>query len=354
MKNRLTFPLFNALICAVFGTLVGYYVGRPALSILLGALGGLSIGLALEFLLGRLGLTHWLYQRRALLTVLLEIPLVLFVVGPYAYVLVEMRPHRHSIRCDSPLSYGAQTYEEVRIPAGDVTLAGWYVPPRETPGAVVVLLHGAGGDRCGTTWHARQLIEAGYGVLLYDQRALGESTGDTTSFGWLDGPDLLAVLDHLVGRPEVDADRIGAVGISGGAHIALNAAYLEPDRMAGLWLDGMESQRIEDFPPAENWGERFATLINACILRMAEFHLGRPAPPSFTYMLAELDHPPMVIVAGELADFERRVSRGYADAAGENVQVWRIEQAGHVGGPSVIPDEYGRRMLEFFESSLGR
>lgn len=87
------------------------------------------------------------------------------------------------------MDYGAEQYKDVNIPTNDgITLAGWYVPPRKTP---------------------------------------------------------------------------GAVGLLGGAHIALNAAYLDPDRMAALWLDGIQIQRIDDFPGAENVGERFAMLINA-------------------------------------------------------------------------------------------
>jgi pimeloyl-ACP methyl ester carboxylesterase len=350
--KRLTFPLFNTLVCAVFGALIGYYISRPGPSLLLGALSGLALGLLAEFLLGRLGLTHWLYRRRVLLLILLEIPLATFVAGPYAYAIVQTQPDPHPICCETPLDYGAATYEEVQILTADgITLAGWYVPPQTTPGPAIVLLHGARGDRRGAAWHARQLIQAGYGVLLYDQRGLGESTGDRVSFGW-DGPDLLAVVDYLANRPDVDPDRIGAVGLSGGGHIALNAAYLAPDRLAALWLDGIQAQRIDDFPEAQNAGESFATLINALILKMAEFHLGRSAPPAFVQILADLDRPPLVIIASGMDDFERRVSHNYAGVIGSNAQLWLIEEAGHVGGPAVFPDEYSQRMLTFFHATL--
>lgn len=354
MKTRVIFPLFNGLVCAILGALIGYYVARPMAGIWLGGLVGLSLGLAVELLLGRLGLSHWLYRRRVLLLILLEIPITIFLFGPYAYVIVETQPNPRPISCETPLAYGAKQYETVQIRTEDgIILAGWYVPPRQTPGPVVVVLHGARGNRCGATWHARQLIQAGYGVLLYDQRALGESTGEQLSFAWLDGPDLLAAVDYLAARPEVAAECIGAVGLSGGAHVALNAAYLGPDRLAALWLDGLQSQRIADFPSAENVGERFATLINFLILRMAEIHLGRPAPPPFVEILAELDHPPLVIIAGERDDFEYRVSQNYQAVAGANVQVWQIEGAWHLGGPKVIPDEYRQRMLAFFETTVG-
>ena len=353
IRNRLTFPLFNTLIGSVLGALIGYYISRPGIGIFVGGMGGLALGLVAEAFFGRSGLNHWLYQRRVLATIIFEIPIAIFVMGPYALVIVETRPDRHTICCETPLDYGAEQYEEVHIPTSDgITLAGWYVPPRETPGAVIVLLHGARGDRRGTAWHARQFIQAGYGVLLYDQRALGESTGEVVSLGWLDGADLLAVIDYLAHRPEVDTDRFGAVGLSGGGHIALNAAYLEPDRISALWLDGLQAQRIDDFPTPENAGERFETLINALALKMAEIHLGRPAPPAFVQILAELDHPKIVIVTSGLDDFEYRVNQKYAGLVGANTRLWFIENAWHVGGPGVIPDEYSRQMLEFFRTSL--
>jgi pimeloyl-ACP methyl ester carboxylesterase len=355
MKKRAIFPLFNGVVSASFGGLIGYYIFRPISGTLWGGVFGLSLGLIIEFLLGRLGLTHWLYRRRVVLLVLLEMPIAIFVVGPYAFVLAELRPFQHSVCCETPLDYGAVTYEDVQIQTSEgISLAGWYVPPLETPGAVIVLLHGSHGDRIGTAWHAQQLIQAGYGVLLYDQRALGESTGKTLSFGWLDGPDLLAVFDYLADRPEVDSERIGVVGLSLGAQIALNAAYQAPDRVSVLWLDGVQAQRIEDFPEAKNVGEQFATVMNVLILKAAEIYLERPAPPAFVEILVELDQPEILLVFSGKDDFENRISQKYAEVIGANAQMWLIQDAAHTGGPTAVPDEYSQRMLAFFAMAFAK
>jgi pimeloyl-ACP methyl ester carboxylesterase len=312
----------------------------------------LLIGLVVEYMMGSFGLGHWLYKRRVLLVIVVEILLATFVVGPYAFAIVETRSDHHLVCCETPLDYGAEVYEDIRLEMGDgAILAGWYVPPQEKPGSVIVLLHGARSDRRGTAWHARELISAGYGVLLYDQRALGESTGESVSFGW-EGEDLLTVIDDLASRPEVDSERIGVVGLSGGGHIALNAAYLEPERFPALWLDGIQAQRVKDFPKAENIGERFATLINALILRMVEIHLGSEAPPAFVEILGGVEAPKIMIVVSGLDGFERRVNENYRQVVGTNTQVWLIENTPHVGGPVVIPDDYSRKMLEFFREAL--
>lgn len=354
-QSRRILPLFNALICALMGALVGYYVGAPLQITLLAVLAGLAAGLLCEYGLGRLGSANFFYRRRALLLALVEMPFFVFVIGPFAYVWAGTRPVPAAVTGVTPLDYGASSYEQVSIKAGtDVSLAGWYVPPRSTPGPVVIVLHGAYADRRGALEHARPLLADGYGVLLYDQRALGESSGKSLSFGWYDGADLLAAVDWLKSRPEVDPQGIGALGLSLGAHIALNAAYQKPLAVSSLWLDGMQAQRIEDYPQAENTGERFATFINRLILKMAEIRLGQPAPPAFTSIIRELDQPRMVLVAGAQDDFERRVNQRYADIAGSKAQVWIIPDAGHVGGLAAHPVEYTRRMLAFFQATLIR
>lgn len=349
--ERLIFPLFNTLATGIFGALIGYYIGELGNGILLGAIAGFLAGLVFEYLTGLAGSDHWLYRRRVLLLILLEIPILLFVVGPYAYVLQEMRPNPHEVCCQTPLDYGASAYEDVVIQTEDgISLVGWYVPPEDESGALIILLHGARGDRMGTAWHAEQLIEAGYGVLMYDQRALGESSGDTVSFGWLDWRDLLAVVEFAGEQPDVDPERIGAVGLSGGGHIALNAVYHDP-RLKAVLIDGLQSQRIDDFPTPEGAGEQFALLINNLILQMAQLRLGMEAPPAFIEMIPAVDVP-MLLIAGELDDFEYRVNQKYRAVAGPNIEVWIIPGAYHVGGPGLVPEAYKQRMLNFFKVNL--
>jgi pimeloyl-ACP methyl ester carboxylesterase len=351
--KRWFFPVFNAFIGLILGGLTGYYLRLLWPCIGLGLVFGLLVGTLVEWLTGLSGMHRFLYRRRPLLAAILEIILIIFVVAPYAFAYLQLRPQPRTICCVTPLDYGAAAYEEVRIPTTDaITLAGWYVPPRETPGAVIIILHGSGGDRRGCEWYARQFIAAGYGILLYDQRALGESGGATQSYGWLDGADLLDAAGWLAVRSDVDASRIGAVGLSGGGNISLNAAHLDPDKIAAYWLDGVWAQRIPDFPQSKNIGEQFATLINGIILKMAEIQVGRSAPPAFSEILPQLKNVPIVLVAAELDDFEVRVNRQYAEILPPNIESWIIPDAYHVGGPLIIPQEYSQKMLGFFSASF--
>lgn len=127
---------------------------------------------------------------------------------------------------------------------------------------------------------------------------------------------------------------------------------LDPDRFAALWLDGIQAQQISDYPATENFGEEFAALLQTIILKMAEVRIGQKPPPPFIEILPTInDTPTMIVVAGQ-DDFERRVYARYTGAAGASVEFWLIENAHHAGGPALDPDEYRRRMLDFFQAAL--
>ncbi|HXL89014.1 MAG TPA: alpha/beta hydrolase [Streptosporangiaceae bacterium] len=95
------------------------------------------------------------------------------------------------------------------------------------PGPVVVLLHEGVTDRRGWAEVAR-LLSGTATVVAYDRRAFGESAPGTEAFTHVD--DLLAVLD------EVADGKVWLVGASAGGGVALDAALVAPDRVAGLVL----------------------------------------------------------------------------------------------------------------------
>lgn len=66
------------------------------------------------------------------------------------------------------------------------------------------------------------LVAHGYGVLLLDPRGQGGSDGDVVL--WAGDQDLLAGAAYLQRRPDVDSDRIGAMGFSVGGEMLLRAA----------------------------------------------------------------------------------------------------------------------------------
>jgi dipeptidyl aminopeptidase/acylaminoacyl peptidase len=107
--------------------------------------------------------------------------------------------------------------------ADGLVLRGWYAPGSNR--GAVILVHGGGGNRLQLYPEARMLARHGYGVLLYDSRAEGESEGQLISWGDREQRDVAAALDFLSARPEVDPARIALLGFSiGGSTVALAAA----------------------------------------------------------------------------------------------------------------------------------
>ncbi|NUO98576.1 MAG: alpha/beta hydrolase [Nonomuraea sp.] len=81
-----------------------------------------------------------------------------------------------------------------------------------------------------TGLYAARLAERGYVTLAFDHRNWGESGGEPRGQEDPQGKlhDLRAAVSLLRSRPEVDGDRIGAVGICLGAGYALKFAAFEP------------------------------------------------------------------------------------------------------------------------------
>ena len=143
--------------------------------------------------------------------------LVVFVVSPAVAATNVPRPEIGA----GPSSLGL-AYEDVTLQTGDaVPLAAWYIPSANR--AAVVVLHGAGSTRSNVLPQAAVLAHAGFGVLMVDARGHGDSGGRAMDFGWHGDADLAAATAYLATRPDVDPERIGAVGMSMGGEEALGA-----------------------------------------------------------------------------------------------------------------------------------
>jgi pimeloyl-ACP methyl ester carboxylesterase len=114
--------------------------------------------------------------------------------------------------------------EELRIQRDGFTLAASYSPAGDT---AVVALHGAGkGTRDGPLYrHLHELLPpVGIGVVTFDRRGEGESTGDSTR-----GRFSMQVEDALAVIKAIDAKRIGLWGFSQGGWIGPLAAAASDD-----------------------------------------------------------------------------------------------------------------------------
>lgn len=346
--KRLFFPVVNSLIFVMLFGVIGYYVFDLGRWLLVGLVVGLGMGLLVEFGTGVLG--GWIYRRRVTLAVVVEVILIIAFIGPFILVYAQTMSQHYPVCCLEDSGLGDQAVA-VQIPVADgETVAGWYAPPPDNQGAVVMVLHGSSSDRRGSLTHARILFNAGYGVLVYDQRAFGESSGNRQSMGLYDQRDITPIINWLAARPEVDAERIGGVGLSLGAHILVMAAPDEP-RLKAIWSDGLGINGIEDVPPYEGVADAFIGFINGQAFWLAGVYLGE-SPVPFKQRIPQIAPRHLMLVAGALDSYEADFNQGYEPFLGENGRLWVIENAGHIGGLGVDPEGYTRRMLDFFDAAL--
>lgn len=264
----------------------------------------------------------------------------------------ETKPARRPVELPPDLPFAL---EEVSFSgAGGIHLAGWYAPSRN--GATIILLHGYGATRSSMLWHAEKLVQAGYGVLMYDERASGESSGERRSYGWEDGPDVGGALAFIRERSGWPASPVGIAGCSIGGQIALQGAILYPE-IAAVWADGPSNIRAADNPPPHNASTGLALISNYMLDFMYERRLGIAAPAPMIERIGDIAPRPVMLVGGgvEIGAIgnEARRMEWYASFAGPNAQVWVIEEALHCDGPKKQPGEYARRIVEFFDAAFG-
>ena len=235
--------------------------------------------------------------------------------------------------------------QDVTFLGGDnLTLRGWYIPPQN--GTVILLLHGYFSDRTSMVFQAHYLTQAGYGVLLYDERGAGESDGLGRSFGWRDVDDVGGALAFLKEK----AKSFGIVGCSVGGQIALRATAQYP-QLSAVIADGPAVLSVDDMQPPDDWESSLVLRYDWLIDRLLEVHLGMAAPPSVIATISKIAPRPILLLSGALGNEKAHISL-YQQAAGANAQMWTIPGATHCDGPTAAPAEYGSRMVSFFDSAL--
>jgi fermentation-respiration switch protein FrsA (DUF1100 family) len=229
---------------------------------------------------------------------------------------------------------------------------GWFVPGESQ--ATVILLHGFGCRRQEMLDHAQVLNQAGYSVLLFDFHGQGDSDGDAVTLGFREQQDLLAVVDYLKARDDVDQSNIGVLGISMGASVAIMGAAQSPDIKAVIADSPFESasRAIE---------EGFTRVIGLpafpfapITLQIIEWRLGvspdRVVPRDH---IAAISPRPLLLIHG-LADTE--VSPANSEilfaAAGEPRELWLVPDIDHTRGMQDRREEYSERIVQFFDQHL--
>ncbi|MBN1318374.1 MAG: alpha/beta hydrolase [Anaerolineales bacterium] len=276
---------------------------------------------------------------------LIVLGFIFYVVLPIQYAQGVAHPKRAPVCCITPAEWGL-AYEDVSFMTEDgITLKGWYIPSGNE--AAVILSHGIGGNRLSMLEQGAFLAENDFGVLLVDLRAHGESGGDRVSFG---GADIIAALDYLQTRDDVDPGRIGALGVSLGALVTIQAAAVRPDIKAAA-ADGTAANSFRDLPRPPTFVHLLDWPFQAATFLVWD-GMGVAGPMPVTQAAAELSPRPLLLIAGIRSQYEQALNQKLYAAAGEPKTLWEVPEAGHAGAWRADPEEYKQRILSLFEQAL--
>ena len=282
----------------------------------------------------------WRYGRRTLLA---------FGAAAFAWVLVFPLAISyvvtHASRATVPAADLGAPYEKVAFTTDDgLRLEGWYIRSRN--GAAVISFPG----RASSQKRAKLLARHGYGVLLFDRRGEGESEGDPNLFGWEGERDVHAAVRFLQGRPDVDPERIGGIGLSVGGEMMI-AAAAESTALKAIVSEGASGRSVRDIVanPETTWQE----VIGNSIATAGTAVFSNDRPPTDLQSLVPKISGAVFFVYGERGQpTEEPANQAFYAAAHAPRQIWEVPGAGHIGGTEARPLEYERRIVGFFDRTL--
>ena len=80
----------------------------------------------------------------------------------------------------------------------------------------------------------------------------------------------------------------------------------------------------------------------------------RRPPVGLATAIRRIAPRPVLLITGGRGNRDEALNSVYQAAGGPTVSLWEIPEAGHTGGLAAEPDQYERRVADFFESALLR
>jgi hypothetical protein len=200
---------------------------------------------------------------------------------------------------------------------------------------------------------ATLLLHHGYGVVIMDSRAHGESGGNMATYGYLERQDTRAIID------KVDASEkphnIYALGSSMGAAIALQSAAVD-SRIDGVVAESSFSDLRE--ASYDYAGLHWSSWLGKTLFRPGTWTVISTAQKEGHFSVEEVSpeksvriRPFAVLLICDGADTIlpcRHSQRIYRAAAGPK-ELWELPRAQHASAIGADPAEYERRVIGFLD-----
>lgn len=287
---------------------------------------------------------------------LLFASLIIFVIGP----VMLLQPYRRTVeyyRKHTSLLHPSQLnlpYEELTLKTTEgISLSCWLIRARGTPRATVMYLHGVSECKIVGLPLAFLLHNHGFNVFLYDSRRHGNSGGRFCTYGFYEKHDASTVISYLQNRSDLSLGKIGLLGSSMGAAVAIQVAAIDPRVTAIVAESGFATLRsVFDDYQKRMIKLPWHYLRNIVIKRseqLAHFKANAVAPAEAVKSI----RVPILILHGTSDDLiGHEYSERVYQNANEPKELWLIPGAKHSDMAETGGEEYRRRIIEFFERHL--
>ncbi len=287
-------------------------------------------------------MTRWL--RRISTVVVLTVAIVLLILLLVAWGFTHNLTNPHCP--DHQLPTGIYQPQEHWLTTLDgIEIRIWYYPSSNQ--AAVITFGGLTGSLGDRVPPVNALLQAGFGIVQVDTRACARPPALVT-LGANEVYDAQAALDFLQAAPEVDPDRIGAMGFSMGGATAIRLAARQTT-IRGVVRDGGYASLEELFQPhkGDPLTARLLRIMMGLIFYWQtgiEIQAVQPIEA-----LQKISPRPVLLIYGEseadsgLAQFQ---------ASDETVSLWIVPGGSHGKNHLIASQEYQQRLLDFFNATL--
>ena len=277
------------------------------------------------------------------------------VIGVSSYVAYFMTKVARVPVDKTPADYGLG-YADITFPSDDgLKLSGWWFETSNDKPCIVTI-HGEKGHRAESGGMeildiAKELVLAGYNVLMFDLRGHGQSEGKHASAGYHEKKDIVGALQYVKER---GIHKIGVIGFSMGAATALMTAAQCPGInaiIADSSFADLGDIVQSEFSKRSSFPGFFLTWTVFMAKRLYGINLSELKPVE---AVKQTSAPPTLFIHGG-QDNIIPVEHAHIlamSSCNRQSKLWIVPEAQHVGTYASRPKEYVNKVISFLNQAL--
>jgi pimeloyl-ACP methyl ester carboxylesterase len=285
---------------------------------------------------------------------MIAIPLLLLlIVSLWGYASSNMILRQKKEPLDAhPKTFGLD-YETWNVQTEDgIAVEGWFVPAKKRTNRTLHILHGWGANKSNMLESTVFLADR-YNLAYFDFRNHGRSGGNETSLGLLEMRDFKASVRYLKTEKKSSAEKLGVLGFSMGAVVAIAGSAKMPE----IEAVAAESPFASYEKTATRYAKKFFGAphwVMPLTFFCTRLRLGfDPEEGSAIRYVARIAPRPILIIQGG-ADSRMPDSEGESlfKEAREPKEYWFVPGADHGTVYETAPDTFRLKVGGFFDRYL--